>query len=554
MKTRIKKYSTTLLLWFFATLITAGIWLMTFHQLSASKANYLNAAERDASSFATAFQEHSIRTIQAADQAVQFLKHEYIEVGTKLDILELFSSGVIVGDIFNLYSVMDGHGDIVLSSKPFSPGNYSDREHVRVHQEQDTQQLFISKPVLGRVSGKWSIQMTRRINDRHGKFNGVVVVSMDPFYFTRLYQSINVGKHGSVSLVGADGIVRARRTDDSTEIGQNVSSSPLLKRMLATSDGIYRVASTVDGRERVYAYRKLKNYPLFVLVGIDVNELLQPYESAKSEILAIATAATLVIFFFVSLLTGLIRRLVRSREQAILANAAKTQFLSNMSHELRTPLNGILGYSELLQEDLPPGELHSFAKYINESGTHLLALVNTLLNLGKIEAGEVDLSIKHENLANLLEQAIHGHVASAMGKQLSLQLEMAPNLPAEIDCDRLKVMQVLNNLLHNAIKFTPAGGVRLVVTFDGRRILFAVIDTGPGIPMQFQRAVFEKFFQVDATDARAKEGTGLGLAITKQLVILMGGVLRLESTPGKGSTFRFFLPLVPPSTVKAPHN
>lgn len=551
MKTRLKKYSATLLLWLFATLIIAGIWLMAFHQLSAAKAQAIDAAERDANSFVTAVQEHSIRTIQAADQAVQFLKHEYRESGDKLDIADLFASGVIVGDIYNLYSVMDGKGNIVLSSKPFTPGNYSDREHVRVHQERDTGQLFISKPVMGRVSGKWSIQLTRRINDRNGNFDGVVVVSMDPFYFTRLYQSINVGKHGSISIVGTDGIVRARRAGDQTEIGQDVSKSPILQTMLTTLNGIQHAKSTVDGRERIYAYRKLKDYPLFALVGIDINDQLRTQEATKSRILSMAGAATLVIFLFAALLTGLVRRLMRSREQAIAASQAKTQFLSNMSHELRTPLNGILGYSELLHEDLPPGELRSFAKFIHDSGTHLLALVNTLLNLGKIEAGEVELIITHENLASLLEQAVNTHVASANAKNLTLGLEMAPNLPVGLYCDRIKVMQVLNNLLHNAIKFTATGGVRLVATFNGKTIKLAVIDTGPGIPLHLQRAVFEKFYQVDASDARIQEGSGLGLAITKQLVILMGGVLRLESTPGAGAMFYFTLPLMPSTTGKA---
>ena len=555
MKTKINKNSTTLLLWIFATLITASIWWMTFNQLSANKANYLLAAERDASSFATAFQEHSIRTIQNADQAVKFLRHEYLQVGMTLDIPDLLSdSGVIVGDIFNLYSIMDSRGNLVLSSKTFNPGNYSDREHVRVHQETDTQQLFISKPVLGRVSGKWSIQMTRRINDRKGNFHGVVVVSMDPFYFTRLYQSINVGKHGTISLVGTDGIVRARRSGDYTEIGQDLSASPFQQHMMLNLNGIYRGVSAVDGRDRIHAFRKLNNYPLFVIVGMDVEEQLRSYESTKVEIISLAIAGTLVIFLFTGALNGLVRRLMRSREQAISANMAKTQFLSNMSHELRTPLNGILGYSELLREDLPPGEQRTFAKYIHESGTHLLGLVNTLLQLGKIEAGEIDLTITRENLVNLIEQAANAHMASASAKQLVLNLEIAPNLPVDIDCDRIKVIQVLNNLLHNAIKFTSTGSVRLVATFDGRQIKLAVKDTGPGIPVHLQRAVFEKFFQVDGSDARSQEGTGLGLAITKQLVVLMGGVLRLESAPGAGATFEFTLPLVPPTTSKVPHN
>lgn len=538
----LKRHYISALLCLFAAVLIGGIWSVTLDQLADAKRRFLQTGEHDAASFARVFQEHTDRTIESADQAVEFLAYEYLRKGARLNIAELVESGVILGDIFNLFTIVAPDGDVILSNKPFTPVNLADREHIRVHREGMARGLFVSKPVLGRVSGKWSIQLTRRISNPDGSLGGVVVVSMDPFYFTRLYEATQISEHSAVTLVGDDGIVRARRTGDKSEVGQDISGAEVFRKLRASPQGSFTTRSRIDGRERVYAYRKLATYPLIVLVGMDVEDLLQPYVPIRDHAVRQAALSTLAIVAFTVFLIILVRRLQKSREQAIHANEAKTQFLSNMSHELRTPLNGILGYAELLRDELPEGEQKSFAHCIHDSGTHLLSLVNSILQLNKIEAGQTDVNIGEENLRSLVERTVNAHRSSAMAKGLVLDLALDPGAPATFWCDGTKVMQVLHNLLHNAIKFTDSGSVRLEVEPRGDAILFSVSDTGPGIPAGMQAAVFDQFFQVDAGNSRANEGTGLGLAIVRELVLLMGGSVDVSSEAGKGTTFVVVLP------------
>lgn len=525
----------------FAGVLLAGVWMSTLYQINQSQGHALAGAAHDAASYARVIEEHTGRTIQSADQAVNFIKYEYENNRARLDLARLIGTGVILDDIFNLYSVVDANGDLVLSSKPFSPVNLAFREHIRVHRERKDAGLFVSKPVLGKVSKKWSIQLTRRIEQPDGGFGGVVVVSMDPFYFTRLYESADIGPHTVVTLVGADGVVRARRTGNTSEIGHDLSGTSMLREIGQRPNGVLRIHSPIDGRERIYAFRRLDAYPLLIIVGIDIEDALAAIQPLHRELLGQAVFSTTIILLFTGVLIALIRRLIRSRARAIQANAAKTQFLSNMSHELRTPLNGILGYAELLSYDLKDAEQREYAVIIHESGTHLLSLVNQLLQLNKIETGQEAVHRTRENLRALSKAAVDAHRSSAARKALRLELDIAGNVPETCECDRAKLLQVLHNLLHNAIKFTSVGKVELSVFHDGEQLVFAVADTGRGIPAGLQERVFEKFFQVDSGDARLSDGSGLGLALVRDLVRLMGGEVVVDSEPG-ATTFRFTLP------------
>jgi signal transduction histidine kinase len=538
---RLKASAAPLLLCACAAVLVVGLWKSTFDRIEEGRANLLKDARHDAVSLARLLDEHSLRTIQSADQAVQFLKHEYLEQGLKLDVKGLVRGGVVLNDIFNLYTVVGPTGKVLLSSEAFAPTGIADREHFQVHRANPHLGLDISRPVLGRVSQKWSLQLTRRIDLPSGEFGGVVVVSMDPFYFTRLYESARIGPHSTVSLVGDDGIVRARLSGRGTDIGLDVSRAEMFRQVLANEDGAFVRHSVLDGRERSYAYRRIGAYPLHVLVGIDTADVLDAYEPLKQKTIQQAVLVTMAIAGFTVMLLVLIRRLVKSRAQALAASAAKTEFLSNMSHELRTPLNGILGYAELLRDDLPPGEPRDFARIIHESGVHLLALVNQILQLNKIGAGKERLVMEPVDVRALLAQVVNAHRSSAQAKGLALACAIAPGAPRCIQCDRIKLMQVLNNLLHNAIKFTDGGRVDVKLDVAAQGLRFSVSDTGPGIAADVHAMVFEKFFQVDSS-ARRSDGTGLGLALVRELVELMQGQVTLESTPGAGTTFSFTLP------------
>jgi signal transduction histidine kinase len=240
------------------------------------------------------------------------------------------------------------------------------------------------------------------------------------------------------------------------------------------------------------------------------------------------------------------RQLAAANRQLETANRHKSEFLANMSHELRTPLNSILGFSEVLKMRLF-GELNpKQAEYIEDihaSGRHLLALINEILDLAKIEAGRMELEPSRFDVAETLGETLVLMRETAAKQGIGLHLEAGPEL-GEIRADRRKLKQILLNLLSNALKFTPAGGqVRIIAHSTEAGLEVTCADTGVGIPIEQQAAVFEEFKQVPG--GSKVEGTGLGLALTKRLVTLHGGTIRVRSRPGKGTAFTFTIPRRP---------
>ena len=233
-----------------------------------------------------------------------------------------------------------------------------------------------------------------------------------------------------------------------------------------------------------------------------------------------------------------------SLERMRQADRAKTIFLGTVGHEIRTPMNGVLGMTEvMLQEPQSPAQREQL-EVIQRSGLGLVALINDLLDLTKLEARKLaveDLPFDLSRVLGDLEVLVQ---AQTHGKPLRVVIERAEGVPGVVRGDGLRLRQVLNNLLNNAVKFTEAGEVRLSVSLQGRRLRFEVRDTGVGIEAAVIPRLFTPFEQADGSSTRRYGGTGLGLAISRQLVDLLGGRLEVKSTPGKGSTFSFSLPCV----------
>jgi len=225
------------------------------------------------------------------------------------------------------------------------------------------------------------------------------------------------------------------------------------------------------------------------------------------------------------------------------ASRYKSEFLANMSHELRTPLNSTLILAKLLADN-KHGNLNEeqikFASTIYGAGNDLLALINDILDLSKIEAGKVDVHATHTRVERVCEPVTR--VFEPIAKQKSLAFHVSLDVPQSIFTDEQRLQQILKNLLSNAFKFTERGGVRLQASAQGDQVVFTVTDTGIGIPAHQQDVIFEAFRQADGTTNRKFGGTGLGLSISRDLAVLLGGDLRVESEPGKGSSFILTLP------------
>ena len=288
----------------FGILLFCFIWSGLFYKIQAERQLELNGALKETAGFTRTFEEHTVRTIKGVDQALLSLKYQYEKEGQAFDIPRYVSEQRLLSQPVLQMTVVDENGELVASSyAPFVPANIRDREHFLVHKDVDEGKLFVSQPVLGRSSGKWSIQMSRRINKPDGSFAGVAVASVDPFYFSDFYKQVDLGENSAIALIGRDGIVRVRQDGQVANFGQDFTKSVVMEKLSSSNIGHFFTQSRVDGIKRIYAYRALADYPLVVVVGIDEEVV---YQDLNNRIIgyywAAGTSTFVIIIFIVTLL------------------------------------------------------------------------------------------------------------------------------------------------------------------------------------------------------------------------------------------------------------
>jgi signal transduction histidine kinase len=336
--------------------------------------------------------------------------------------------------------------------------------------------------------------------------------------------------------------------------GQGVASRAAASRQPVqvsdiTVEGSYE--SPIRGPLVRAGYRAILTVPLFLeerVIGALGVSRKTPGEFSPEIVRILTTFATQSALAIQN--ARLFREIADKSRLLEAASRHKSEFLANMSHELRTPLNAILGFSEVLAEQMFGEVNEKQAEYLQDilsSGRHLLSLINDILDLSKVEAGRLELELGRFHLPTALDNALTLIRERATRHGITLTQTVAEGV-GHIVADERKVKQILLNLLSNAVKFTPEGGrIGLTATVADGVITIAVSDTGIGIALEDQAAIFEEFRQVGRDDARKQEGTGLGLTLAKKFVELHGGRIWVQSRVGQGSTFAFTLPVQPTS-------
>jgi signal transduction histidine kinase len=351
------------LVWITAALLMAVTWGHVFSLASETRTRELANAERDLSNITRLTQEHTTRTLRSADQVIRFIQSRYLEVGNRLDLAQLTNQGVIDTEIFNQIGVIDAQGIYILSNKPIkSRIDLSDRTHFKVHVSSSTEGLYISQPVLGRATGLWSIQLTRRINKLNGEFAGVVVISIDPGYFTRFYSELNLGPGGLTAMYGLDGIARARKVGAQEAFGSNAAGTQVFARLANHElQGSYTSKSVVDGTERLVYFRKVPQSALVMVAGLDVSYLLANYVNERN---ILVLQAALVSLLILVLAGSLSRHLWLLRREASIRSNAQTQILDRQEQ-----LNAVL---ELSPDGFVSFDRDHRVKFVNPAFRHMV--------------------------------------------------------------------------------------------------------------------------------------------------------------------------------------
>ncbi len=460
----------------------------------------------------------------------------------------------------DVLAVIADNGEIINSTRSYPPPkiNLADRDYFLEALQGDHQGVKrrISVPIRNRVNGTWTFYISHKLTGNKGQFIGMVVVGLRSSFFSDFFEQIHAAPGSTISLFRDDYLLLSRWPRDEQLLGdtfRNGAMPSILKNNPSGAGVMFyggpRFSDPSVNDRRLVGVRRLERSPGLLTVTVPEKTYLKQWWELAWNIVAATVLGLTVAGLFLWLFVRLLKRreadvvqLSRLKQRAEEASMAKSEFLSAVSHELRTPLNGLLGFSELLKGTQLNREQQEFADMIHTSSLQLRDIINHVLDMSTIEAGEMAIHESQFSPRELAAGVAALYAQNARVKNLTLEFEAAENLPVCCLGDPLRLRQVLSNLVNNAIKFTEAGRVQVVAggwsAEPGKYSLrLEVFDTGIGIDEAALKGLFEPFKQVDSSLSRRYEGAGLGLSISKKLVELMQGRIGVNSRCDLGSLF-----------------
>lgn len=546
----------------FGILILALLWIGLAWDLGRERDHVLSQAEADNANLARAFQEHIRRTIAGLDQALVYIESAYEENPAGFSLKEMVARSVILRNVSVQLAIIGPDGILADSTVPgFTRLDLSDREHFQVHKGNASDTLFISKPVLGRASGRWSIQMTRRLDKPDGSFGGVVVLSLDPQYLSDFYGSIDVGTRGAILLVGRDGIIRAA-SDGS--VGRELPAGMAQTLFTANGAGSQRVNGPLDHERRIASYRAMNDLSLAVWVGRAQAEVLSGHADTVRAYLLVGVGVTAVLGAALLMLYKLVRRqeaiardlslkkaeLLSSRERLRRYVADLERIAEVAAHDLQEPLRRVVAYAQLLSshaQNALDAESRDYVAHVVSGAQRMRKLVQDL---------EAFVAVDHMPTADAVVSPT-GPISAATAS-LAEEIRRAgatvliDALPS-VAADERSLTEIFTQLIDNALRYRSPERKPLIHVSARREedfAVFSVRDNGQGIEDRYLPRVFEIFHRLQTVDGRP--GTGIGLAIVRRMIERLGGRVWVDSVAGQGSTFSFTLPLSVPLPVETP--
>ena len=565
------------------------IWLFISYELKKEHEFIIKTSNSNLQNIVRSFKEHSEDTITNSDELLRIIKFNYEKYGTK-DFKTLnayFQNGVLDMKFFNQVGIIDEQGIYSFSNLPITKKiDLSDREHFKIHKDIYPYSIFLSKPVLGRASGRWSIQLTRRLNKPDGSFNGVAVVSFDPTYFVNFYKKIDLGSNGFTALVGLDGTVRTIRAGEKTSINSDNLKIQIPNEYLDQENGFFTTNQIFDGTKRIYAFEKLSNQPLFVLVGITENDALLDYERSRQSYLIFGSLLSFLIILFTLTSLKMIHKTIEINEQSTELNnrllqseklAALGQLSAGVAHEINNPIGYVSSnisslnkyflkledlinlYDEHFKKSYSIDEtkgLNDFKKSINyefiKEDTKFL-LNETLEGISKVKDIITDLKnfARSDSTENWQKVDLLKNLKSTLNIvnneiRYSADVEIdIPNLP-EIECLPTQLNQVFLNLIVNAaqaVKLNVRGLIKISARELNESVIITFADNGQGIDKENILKIFNPFY----TTKEVGKGTGLGLSVSHGIIQRHNGKIDVESKIGEGTVFTLTLPIHQPS-------